>query len=86
MAEFCSEAGIDDDACGYHYREIVVTDGDVVENIITTARDFDCDLIVMGVKEWFLSHNAIGTTTKSVMGQVKIPVAVVPPSEQPRAD
>lgn len=86
LAQFCSEAGIDDNACGYHSREIVVTDGEVVDDIIQSAQDYKCDLIVLGVKEGFLSHNAIGPTIKSVMRQARIPVMVVPPVEQEGAE
>lgn len=86
LAQFCSEAGIDDNACGYHSREIVVTDGEVVHDIIQSAQDYKCDLIVLGVKEGFLSHNAIGPTIKSVMRQARIPVMVVPPVDQEGAE
>ncbi len=82
LAQFCSDAGIDDNACGYHSREIVVTNGEVVHDIVKSAHDYNCDLIVMGTKEGFLSHNSIGATIKSVMRQSKIPVMVVPPIEK----
>lgn len=79
LAQFCSDAGIDDDACGYHSREIVVTDGEVIQDIIQTSKDFNCDLIVMGAKQGFLSHNSIGSIIKDVMRQSLIPVMMVPP-------
>lgn len=79
LAQFCSDAGIDDNACGYHSREIVVTNGEVLHDIIKSSQDYACDLIVMGTKEGFLSHNSIGSVIKGVMRQAKIPVMVVPP-------
>lgn len=79
LAQFCSDAGIDDDACGYHSREIVVTNGEVVQDIIKNSQDYNCDLIVMGTKEGFLSHNSIGSIIKNVMRKAIIPVMVVPP-------
>ena len=82
LGHFCSEAGIDDDACGYHSREIVVTDGEVIEDIIESAHKYECDLIVMGTKEGFLSHNSIGANIKGVMRKTQIPVMVVPPLDQ----
>ena len=82
LAQFCNDAGIDDDACGYHSREIVVTDGDVIEDILNTARQYACDLIVMGTKEGFLSHNSIGSIIKGVMRRTKVAVMVVPPEEE----
>lgn len=82
LAQFCSDAGIDDDACGYHSREIVVTDGEVIHDILKSAKEYDCDLIVMGTREGFLSNNSIGATIKGVMRKAKIPVLVVPPVDQ----
>ena len=80
------DAGIDDSACGYHSREIVVTDGEVIHDIIKSAQDYKCDLIVMGTKEGFLSHNSIGSTIKRVIRQTKIPVMVVPPVDETDSD
>ncbi len=82
LDQFCSQVGIDDDACGYHSREIVITDGDVVEDIIETSKKHNCDLIIMGTREGFLSKNSIGAVIKSVMRQSRIPVMVVPPTEE----
>jgi nucleotide-binding universal stress UspA family protein len=79
LERFCSEAGIDDDVCGYHSREIVVTDGEVVQDILKTSKDFTCELIIMGAKQGFFSHNSIGAIIKDVMRQSKIPVMMVPP-------
>jgi nucleotide-binding universal stress UspA family protein len=81
LTEFCSQAGIDDASCGYHSREIVISSGDVVEDILENAKTYDCDLIVMGTREGFLSKNTLGATIKSVMRRSRIPVMVVPPSE-----
>ena len=82
LNQFCSQAGIDDASCGYHSREVVVSDGEVVEDIIKTSKEYDCDLIIMGAREGFLSKNSIGTTIKSVMRQSRIPVMMVPPTEE----
>ena len=82
LNQFCSQAGIDDASCGYHSREVVVSDGEVVEDIIKTSKEYDCDLIIMGAREGFLSKNSIGATIKSVMRQSRIPVMMVPPTEE----
>jgi nucleotide-binding universal stress UspA family protein len=82
LDQFCSQAGIDDASCGYHSREIVISDGDVVDDILKNAKSYDCDLIIMGTREGFLSKNTIGSTIKSVMRQSRIPVMVVPPTEE----
>lgn len=81
LAQFCTDTGIDDDSCGYHSRDIVVTGGEVVEDIIQCSKDYQCDLIVIGAKGGLLTHNAIGPIAKGVMRKSKIPVMVVPPDE-----
>jgi nucleotide-binding universal stress UspA family protein len=86
LAQFCNDAGIDDDASGYQSREIVVTDGEVIHDIIQSSQEYQCDLIVMGTKDGFLSHNSIGSTIKGVMRQTTIPVMVVPPVNQKGAE
>jgi len=79
LDRFCIDAGIDDASCGYHSREIVVTDGEIVEEVIEHSKKYKADLIVMGTRDGFLSDNRIGQTIKSVLRNSKIPVMVVPP-------
>jgi len=79
LDRFCIDAGIDDASCGYHSREIVVTDGEIVEEVIEQSKKYKADLIVMGTRDGFLSDNRIGQTIKSVLRNSKIPVMVVPP-------
>lgn len=86
LEQFCSVAGIDDDSCGYHSREIVVSNGEVIQDIIKTSQDYTCDMIVMGTKEGFLAHNSIGSVIKGVMRKAKIPVMVVPPLSMDAAE
>lgn len=79
LNHFCAEAGIDDASCGYHSREIVVSDGEVVEDVLRYAKEYDCDVIILGTREGFISNNVIGSTIKSIMRKSTIPVLVVPP-------
>lgn len=81
LDQFCANAGIDDASCGYHSREIVVADGDLVEEIINQTNNYKANLIVMGSREGFLSDNRIGSTIKSIMRKAHVPVMVVPPHE-----
>lgn len=79
LEQYCAEAGIDDQSCGYHSREIVVCDGELVDTIVAKAKENNCDMIVMGAKEGLLAGTAIGATIKAVMRQSARPVLVVPP-------
>jgi nucleotide-binding universal stress UspA family protein len=77
----CDQLGIDNDSCDFLSKEIVISDGDVINDIIETAKKYSCDLIVMGAHDGFLSNNTIGATIKAVMRHSRRPVLVVPPIE-----
>jgi nucleotide-binding universal stress UspA family protein len=79
LSKFCTEAGINDASCGYSSREIVISEGDVVDNVIRQAEEYNCDMIILGTREGFLSNNTIGSTIKAIMRKSRIPVLVVPP-------
>jgi nucleotide-binding universal stress UspA family protein len=78
LNEFCSDAGINDESCGYQSREIVVSEGDLVTTIIETSQNYDCDLIVMGAREGIIAKTSLGPTIKAVLRQSEIPVTIVP--------
>lgn len=82
LEQFCSEAGIDDDACGYHSREIVIREGDLVDEIFDQAQKYGCDLLVVGAHKGFISGTAIGATLKNIVRQAKMPVMIVPPTPE----
>ncbi|MFK5951584.1 MAG: universal stress protein [Desulfobacterium sp.] len=82
LKQFCTNAGIDDDACNYQSRKIIVTTGDLTDEILENAEKHDCSLIVMGAREGFIADNSIGYTIKSIMRRSKIPVIMVPPPQE----
>jgi nucleotide-binding universal stress UspA family protein len=79
LSQFCDEAGIDDASCGYHSREILVTDGDVVEDVLDASKKYDCDLIIVAAREGWIRDNTVGNTIKSILRKAHVPVMVVPP-------
>jgi nucleotide-binding universal stress UspA family protein len=79
LEQFCADAGIDDASCGYHSREIVIADGDIVEEVMARSKEYKADLIVLGTRSGFLSDNRLGQTIKSIMRHSKIPVLMAPP-------
>ena len=79
LGKFCDEAGIDDASCGYHSREIVIGDGDVIDEIIDKAKEYQCDMIIMGAREGLIRDTAVSHVIKGVLHQAKRPVVVVPP-------
>ena len=78
LDHFCTVAGIENNSCEYHSREIVVSSGDVVEDILHYSKIFNCDIILLGARKGMLSETAIGSTIKSVLRKSKKPVLVVP--------
>jgi len=78
VQDFCRLAGIEGGTCDFQSREIIISDGEVVEEIIAKAKENECDLIVIGAREAFFSGNSIGTTIKSVLKHSPVAVTVVP--------
>ena len=78
LNRYCNMAGIGSDSCEYHSHEIVVGNGDVVEDILYYAKTFNTDIIILGARKGMLSETAIGGTIKSVLKKSRRPVLVVP--------
>ncbi len=79
IQDFLKESGIGDKADNLQAREIIISKGDIAESIIKNALDNQCDLIVMGAKKNVFGKVSLGTHTKEVLKNGKIPVTVVPP-------
>jgi len=87
LDQFCADSGIDDNACGYKSKEIVIGDGDTVDEIVSTSKEYDCDIIVMGAKQAFMSEKtSIGPVIKGVLRRSKLPVMVVPADTEPAVE
>lgn len=81
LTQFCDQVGIADASWGYQSRAVIIAEGDVVDDIIKTTKHYNCDLIIMGAHQGFLSNNTIGSTIKDVMKHSKRPAMVIPPLE-----
>lgn len=79
LEQFCLQEGIDDASCGYNSREIVISNGEVVDDIIATSEKYDCDLIILGASRGLVSNNAIGSKIKSILRKTRIPAMIAPP-------
>jgi nucleotide-binding universal stress UspA family protein len=78
IQNFCKLVGIDDEVIDLKTREILISQGDVAENIISHAKENQCDLIVLGAKKGLFSKTSVGSIIKSVLKDSKIAVTVVP--------
>ncbi len=79
IQNFCKQEGIDEASCDLQSREIIIADGEVVEDIIENAEKNGCDLIVLGGHQNLFSKTAVGSTTKGVLKKSKVAVTIVPP-------
>lgn len=59
---------------------VELVDGHLAEEILARAKNYGCELIVMGTHEQETGHTFIGTIVKRVLRRSSIPTLVVPPS------
>ncbi len=79
LNSFCNQTGIDDKACNFKSREIIISDGDIEDEILRHSAENDCDLIVLGGHKSLFAKTSVGSIIKTVLKKSKIPVTVVPP-------
>ena len=78
MQKYWDGAGDDDKGVREQIKSIDVFEAYPAEQILKSAIDKGCDLIVMGAHEKGLSHNFLGGVAKSVLRRSRIPTLVVP--------
>ena len=66
--------------------DVVVIEGNVIEEIIRRARESSCDLIVMGAyRSGRLSTAVLGSVVRGVLNKADVPVFVVPLKKSQRS-
>ncbi len=75
---FWEDADEDERAVRDQIKSITVTEAYPAEQILKSAIDKGCDLMVMGAHEKGLSHNFLGGVAKSVLRRSRIPTLIVP--------
>lgn len=78
IGEYCERRGIDVETCGNPIREVVIREGDVVEEILGAADEFDCGMIVMAAHEGLFDKSAVSGTIRRTLKNAKVPVLTVP--------
>lgn len=78
LQNFCQIQGLDANSCDFKSSEIIITDGELIEDILGSAAKYKCDLIVLGGHKNVFAQSALGSTAKGVLKGSKIPVTVVP--------
>lgn len=59
-------------------KEVIVAEGDVVEEILARAKEHDCSMIVMGAHEGLLGKTSVSSILRKVMKRSTVPVLMVP--------
>lgn len=78
LVEFTDNAKKDYDDLDFKADEIVVTRGNIVDEIIQESQNRNCSLIVMGYQvRGRLEEAVLGSTTRRVLRRSKIPVLLV---------
>ena len=87
LDEFSGEAQKNFPEPGFAIEEIVVTSGNVVEEILSESQARGCDLIVMGyhIRGKF-EEAVLGSTSRRVLRRSKIPVMLVRLPEETDSD
>lgn len=78
IQDFCEKIGMDEAACSFHTREIIISAGDIADTIAANVEEHKCDIVIMGAHEGFISGNSIGDNIKNVLKILPVPVTVVP--------
>ena len=78
VRNFCKQEGLDDNSCDFKSSEIIISDGELIEEILNNAGKNECDLIVLGGHRSMFSKSSLGSTAKGVLKRSTIPVTVVP--------
>lgn len=78
LNEFCRESGIGEEQCGVNQGEVLIKEGDVIDTILETAAEHNCDLIILGASKGLLSGTSVGHNIKAVMKKSQVPTMVIP--------
>ncbi|HSH68353.1 MAG TPA: universal stress protein [Deferrisomatales bacterium] len=79
LGHLCTEARSEDPACSFEALELLVSEGQVVTQILKIAEEKNCDMIVMGAHQGLFHKTRLGTVAKGVLQRSPIPVLLVPP-------
>ena len=75
---FWAEQSAEDQAYRAQIKTIDVCESYPAEEILKRAKQYNCDLIIMGGHEKGFSHTFLGSVAKSVLRRSRIPTMIVP--------
>lgn len=75
---FWSAQSTEDRKVRSQIKSVTVCESYPAEEILKTAREYNCDLIVMGSHERGMTHTFLGSVAKSVLRRSHVPTLIVP--------
>ncbi|MFH1488474.1 MAG: universal stress protein [Pseudomonadota bacterium] len=76
---FCEKVQKDDPECVYRVETIDVSEGFPAEVIIEKAKEYNCDVIIMGTHgKGMIGHAFLGSVAEKVLRRSKKPVFTIP--------
>lgn len=75
---FWSAQSPEDQKVRSQIRSVTVCEAYPAEQILKSAKEHDCELIVMGSHERGISHTFLGSVAKSVLRRSHVPTLIVP--------
>ena len=78
LSEYCEKRGVDKNICANPLREVLVREGDVVEEILAVAEEYDCGMIVMAAHEGLFDKSSVSRNIRSILKRSTVPVLTVP--------
>lgn len=81
LSKFCEDSMSGRPGCFLQPDEILVKKGEVVKEILMTAKEKESDLIVLSAHKTMLADISVSKTIKDVLKLSPVPVIVIPPAE-----
>jgi nucleotide-binding universal stress UspA family protein len=78
LAQYAENIKSGGEAHQFTTDEVLVLFGDPVEKIVEASRERKCDLIVMGSHGHGILQDILGSTSRKVLRQSRIPVLIIP--------
>ncbi len=78
MEDFFDNLGEEGKTAREHIESVDIIESYPAEQILKSANEYKCDLIVMGAHEKGLTHNFLGSVAKSVLRRSSCPTLIVP--------
>ncbi|MCG8361609.1 MAG: universal stress protein [Kiloniellales bacterium] len=80
--KYWAEQSAEDQKYRDNIKTIDVCESYPAEEILKRAKQYDCDLIIMGGHERGISHTFLGSVAKSVLRRARVPTLIVPLPEE----